>query len=344
MALAIEHFDQMTELWLLLRTGRADNAPMGVALVGVPKGLVKRWVGAAALVGLISTGCSAVEESGAESPDAPPVDALVYAEEPAGMLPVVGDAASFSSFVTAPDDEEPTVTLSSDPATGDDRADDGAVEPAPLVVPGLPRSIPIEDVNVALVLPTLESVDVYAAPFDSAPVGWTLPRIDEFGQPRVFRVTSVDGSYLRVQVPARPNESEGWVHQDDVELSSVAHRVLIDLSERSVVVWEGDDVVIDTTGAIGRPSAPTPTGSYYVRSAFPWDANSVYGPWVLPLSAYSETIDQINGGDAVVAIHGTQRTDLLGSAVSLGCIRLDNDTVTQLASVVPAGTPVEIVP
>lgn len=77
---------------------------------------------------------------------------------------------------------------------------------------------------------------------------------------------------------------------------------------------------------------------------FPWDPESIYGPWVFALSSYSEVIDQINGGDAVVAIHGTRNNTILGQAVSLGCIRLDNDTLRQLARLVEPGTPVEVIP
>ena len=65
---------------------------------------------------------------------------------------------------------------------------------------------------------------------------------------------------------------------------------------------------------------------------------------MIPLSAYSEAIDRINGGEAVVAIHGTVRPDLMGEAASLGCIRLENDVVTALGRVVEPGAPVEIVP
>ncbi len=65
---------------------------------------------------------------------------------------------------------------------------------------------------------------------------------------------------------------------------------------------------------------------------------------MIPLSAYSEAIDQINGGDAVVAIHGTQRPDLIGAAASLGCVRLENDTLRELAAIIEPGAPVEVVP
>jgi len=211
-------------------------------------------------------------------------------------------------------------------------------------VPGLPLSVPIGSSIVASATQQQGLIEVRVGPSELTPVGWNLSLVDEFLQPRVFRVLEEKRSWVRVQVPTRPNGSEGWINKADVDLDLVSQRVLIDISDRSVIVWEGDEVVLDTTGVVGRPTTPTPTGSYYVRSVFEWKPDSVYGPWVIPLSAYSEAIDEINGGDAVIAIHGTVNPELLGRSLSLGCVRLHNDVVTQLAAIVRPGTPVEIVP
>ena len=109
-------------------------------------------------------------------------------------------------------------------------------------------------------------------------------------------------------------------------------------------VYDGDTIVFETVGAVGREAYPTPIGEWYLRDVIPWDEQSVYGPWVMALSAFSEQIDEINGGQAVVALHGTSQPDKLGSAVSLGCVRLSNDDITTVASLVPAGSPVVISP
>jgi lipoprotein-anchoring transpeptidase ErfK/SrfK len=74
------------------------------------------------------------------------------------------------------------------------------------------------------------------------------------------------------------------------------------------------------------------------------DPGSPWGPFALGLSARSETITEFNGGDGIVGIHGTNRPDTIGRAVSLGCVRLDNDLITRLAGTVRLGTPVEIAP
>ncbi len=184
-------------------------------------------------------------------------------------------------------------------------------------------------------------VQVYDSPDGEAT--WNLSVPTEFGGLRHFLVVGQDGDWLQVQVPVRPNGTTGWIHSSSVTVSNINHRVQVDLSDRSVIVWENDVIVLDTTGAVGRESAPTPLGSFYIRDIFEWNAESAYGPWVLALSSYSETIDQINGGDAVVAIHGTNDPWSVGKAVSLGCIRLDNDMVTALAHLVGPGTPIEIV-
>ncbi len=224
-------------------------------------------------------------------------------------------------------------------------ADALAPFPVPaVVVPDLAPSTLISDDEVAVVDDVRSPIAVRAVPDHGAPELVRLDAIDEFGQLRSFRVLGDHGPFLRVQVAMRPNGAEGYIEAADVDRFPVRHRMRIDLSDRSVVVWEGDEVVLDTTAAVGRAGTPTPTGSFYVRSILPWDPASVYGPFVLPLSAYSEAIDRINGGDAVIAIHGTHQPELVGQAASLGCIRLDNDTVAALAAIVTVGTPVEVVP
>ena len=69
---------------------------------------------------------------------------------------------------------------------------------------------------------------------------------------------------------------------------------------------------------------------------------SAYGPWILSLSGFSEALETFGGGVPVIAIHGTNRPELIGGAHSNGCIRIPNDVVTFLAETVPMGTPVEI--
>ena len=51
---------------------------------------------------------------------------------------------------------------------------------------------------------------------------------------------------------------------------------------------------------------------------------------------------QLPPGGGVVGIHGTPRPDLLGQAVSHGCVRVSNGTALKLKRLAPAGTPIKI--
>ena len=94
---------------------------------------------------------------------------------------------------------------------------------------------------------------------------------------------------------------------------------------------------------IGKPSSPTPTGTYFVEDLIPRpDASGIYGAYILGLSAYSEKLKAFNDGPPQIAIHGTNEPWLRGHAESNGCIRLANEDVRKLAKTVEAGTPVHI--
>ncbi len=282
-------------------------------------------------LGLLASGCAV---SGAASS---PSD-----------LPVLDEAQDDATAIAAPTTAPTTSPDSAPDSAADTTSDSGPLAP----IDGLVTSRPIGTSYVATALIDEGSVDVWAAPMlDGSAVEptWSLAVPTEFGGPRHFAVidqaVADDGTaWLQIQVPVRPNGSLGWIPASEVEIEPVTTRMEIDISDRSVIVWDGDEVVLDTTGAVGADRTPTPTGSFYIRDQFPWDPESVYGPWVFALSSYSEVIDQINGGDAVVAIHGTRNNSVLGDAVSLGCIRLDNDVLIELAAIVEPGTPVEVVP
>jgi lipoprotein-anchoring transpeptidase ErfK/SrfK len=67
-----------------------------------------------------------------------------------------------------------------------------------------------------------------------------------------------------------------------------------------------------------------------------------YGPYAFGLSGFSNSLKSFAGRDPVIGLHGTNQPQLLGRDVSNGCIRLSNEAITRLASMLPLGTPVEI--
>jgi lipoprotein-anchoring transpeptidase ErfK/SrfK len=123
---------------------------------------------------------------------------------------------------------------------------------------------------------------------------------------------------------------------------ALAVRIVVDLSERRVTVYRGPHAVVVTKAAIGSPSTPTPTGRFYVNQKLVApDPLGPYGPAALGISAFSPVLQHwMQGGP--IAIHGTNEPNLLGAAVSHGCVRVPNDVVERLWKLVPTGTPVLI--
>ena len=61
-----------------------------------------------------------------------------------------------------------------------------------------------------------------------------------------------------------------------------------------------------------------------------------------PYLRYSEVLEEFSGGDAEVGIHGNNDASVLGQDVSHGCVRMSNEKITQLVSMLPLGTAVVI--
>jgi lipoprotein-anchoring transpeptidase ErfK/SrfK len=311
------------------------------------------------LVGLAATGCSSGPAPG-EVGGAPPPVATVLVAASSAPSTTTASTAPVTVTSTSRDESVPTSTPTSTPIppTTSTPVTSAPVPSSAAPATAAPATTRAETPFAALHGPGVEAVAATAVRRDGVleawaarpegpdpgPATWQVSLRNEFDGPLHLLVLDQVGAWLRVQLPVRPNGTEAWVLADEVTMAPVAHRIEIALGERRLRVVQGDRVVLERVVAVGRGSDPTPTGSYYLRDAFAWDADSVYGPYVLPLSAYSESIEVINGGEAVVAIHGTNRPDLLGRAVSLGCIRLHNDDITTLAYLVAPGSPVVIHP
>lgn len=180
------------------------------------------------------------------------------------------------------------------------------------------------------------------------PTGWAFANPTSFGSPFVLAVTEIDGDWLRVEIPARPNSQEGWVRAADVTLSESEFRMELTLSDYTLRVFQGDEVVVETQVVIGRPGTPTPVGTFFLGEVLSAQQAGVgspagaYGPYILATSAYSETLDLFDGGLPVIAFHGTNQPGLIGTQSSNGCVRMPNDVVTQLAGMLPAGTVITV--
>ena len=187
--------------------------------------------------------------------------------------------------------------------------------------------------------------DAFASP--GGAVTRSLEGATGFGSPTVLLVTDNgagdESGWLEVLLPGRPNGAIGWVRSDAVDLREVDLAVSIDLAERELVLLDGDEPVWTTATAIGDADHPTPTGRFYVTDKLETgNPGGAYGPYALGLSARSEVLTEFAGGDGQIGIHGTNVPGSIGRAASHGCLRIDNALVTQLADLLPLGTPVTI--
>ena len=163
------------------------------------------------------------------------------------------------------------------------------------------------------------------------------------GLPLVFLVQQRQGDWLEVELNTRPNQTTGWIRAADVSLRQVTQRIVVSLASRTLTVYDGQSQVMEAPVAIGTSSTPTPRGSYYIDGAVRTpDPTGVYGPYQLSIAAFSEVLMSFGSGVGQIAFHGTNAPSLIGSAVSNGCIRMNNADVTRLANTVSIGTPVQI--
>jgi hypothetical protein len=148
--------------------------------------------------------------------------------------------------------------------------------------------------------------------------------------------------WYRVQLPIRPNGTTGYVRAGDVELFRVRTRIEIDLSDRRVDFFRSGRRVLRVSAAVGAGGTPTPTGRFYVNQRLlSGDPSGPYGPGGIGISAFSPVLTGWTQGGPI-AIHGTNRPDLIGQAVSNGCIRVRNDVLRRIFEIATEGTPVRI--
>jgi lipoprotein-anchoring transpeptidase ErfK/SrfK len=182
------------------------------------------------------------------------------------------------------------------------------------------------------------------------PVLGRFGRLNVNGVPTVFGILGerVDAACrpvaYRVQVPLRPNGVAGWVAARDVSVASVATRIEVDVSRRSLTLFRGGREVLHATVAVGSPATPTPTGRFYVNQRLvPEDPSGPFGPGAVGISAFSDVLTGWTQGGPI-AIHGTNAPWSIGHAVSNGCIRLPNAVLRRVFRLALAGTPVIIRP
>jgi lipoprotein-anchoring transpeptidase ErfK/SrfK len=146
--------------------------------------------------------------------------------------------------------------------------------------------------------------------------------------------------WYRISVPMRPNGMKGWIPASSVSLSPTVSQIVINRSARTIdIYWKGKHA-LHAVVAIGAPGMETPVGHYYVAARFVPYKDPFLGVFAVETSAYSKLTEWPGGG--VVGIHGTSKPELLGQAVSHGCVRVSNQTAAAMRKLAPLGTPITI--
>ncbi len=210
-----------------------------------------------------------------------------------------------------------------------------------------PTATPPAPAKSTAQLPTgpgvLVALVLHPSTMRSSPGGASLGRLQthtQFGSPQMLWVVSRSGPWLGVVSSQAGNGHLGWIPASAVRLSRNAWEIKVSLAARRVEVLEGGRVLQRYTVAIGRPSAPTPTGRFAVTDRLlTGDPTGPYGCCILALSAHSPHAIQGWNGGTRIAIHSTPDSGSIGLPVSHGCMRLTLAEGRWLLGHVPLATP-----
>ncbi|HEX5900314.1 MAG TPA: L,D-transpeptidase [Solirubrobacteraceae bacterium] len=165
-----------------------------------------------------------------------------------------------------------------------------------------------------------------------------------YGRRLILSVTRRRGAWAAVPTFLVPNGRRAWVRvsRRTFVVRRTLWRLTADLSSRTVTVVHGAERVRRLHVTIGAPATPTPPGTYAVTDKLKGRPfGSSFGCCILALSGHQPKI--LTGSvDGRLAIHGTDRPDLVGARASQGCLRARDRDVRWLMRTVPVGTQLTI--
>ena len=110
---------------------------------------------------------------------------------------------------------------------------------------------------------------------------------------------------------------------------TIPYEIHVSIANRSLSLLMNGVVLKQYPIAVGRMLHATPEGNFIIINKAP-NPGGPYGTMWMSLSK------QFYG------IHGTDDPSSIGQAVSRGCVRMHNQDVEELASIIPIGTSVSI--
>jgi lipoprotein-anchoring transpeptidase ErfK/SrfK len=129
--------------------------------------------------------------------------------------------------------------------------------------------------------------------------------------------------------------------------TSVDKKVVVDLSDRRVYVYRQNTVIASYPIGVGKKGWETPTGTFEVMHMqhYPAWRHPITGKIFAagPLSPLGERwIGFWSDGHNEIGFHGTPNSELVGSPVSHGCLRMRNPDVRLFYEQVSLGVPVQV--
>ena len=206
-------------------------------------------------------------------------------------------------------------------------------QPSPTSVPlsGEPTRLP--KVETIIILPTAQQP--IAVPTVSPTVTPTvIPTVPPTIAPTVIPVPTVQPTIIPTVKPASMEESV---------------RLVVQRGKRRVVVYKGEKVVAKYPIAVGKAGWETPIGAFTVinKEEDPIFKSFKTGIIIKPGPDNPLGVRWIGiwtDGKTQLGFHGTDQPELIGKAVSHGCIRMHNKDVIALYKYVTIGTVVQVDP
>jgi lipoprotein-anchoring transpeptidase ErfK/SrfK len=126
-------------------------------------------------------------------------------------------------------------------------------------------------------------------------------------------------------------------------------RLVVKLSDRHVYLYKDDKILNQYPLAVGQDGWETPPGPHRILDK---EQNPA---WIHPITGVESPPGPDNplgkawigfwtDGKTEIGFHGTNQEELIGQAVSHGCLRMRNEDIEDLYAQVDVGTPVIVEP
>jgi hypothetical protein len=142
---------------------------------------------------------------------------------------------------------------------------------------------------------------------------------------------------------AQAPNANGATAQSALAASPVQRKIVVSLEDRKLALLENGEVKKTYRVAVGKPSTPSPVGSFTIERRVANPTYSHKGQVVQPGPGNPVGTRWMGLSVRGYGIHGTNAPKSIGKAASHGCIRMGKADLEELFGLVRGGDEVEIV-